>query len=340
MAAETILIPKFGEAGDYEWLMLSVLCTFLCFLIYLVLYTIGRSFNIQDLERSSKAEIMQAFASLVLISMIVVVVNSGTAFALQLVSGQAYCQIGSGTGASYQFEGMDTAFDFFKCKVGEKAYALGKIQDSLYSAAGDLYIQESQSVGLLGLPVFTGKYVSSIVTKIEKLRLLNNYTTTTLMNLNAITGLAIYLQNNLLNFFLPAGLLLRAFKWTRGIGAFFIAGALSFYFIFPVLFVVTDSTFVPAPPDISVGYEADNFCLPSFSGTVATTALVAPEANIGGTSETFSIENAVSVVAKVETDILSRFIVVFAVTLVFMRYMMSLLGGDVSTLMRAVTKVV
>jgi hypothetical protein len=189
------------------------------------------------------------------------------------------------------------------------------------------------------MPVFQGNYVSAWFKAAESIKLLNQLTTTLIMGLNALIIFIWYIKNNMLVLYLPVGLILRSFQQTRGIGAFFIAIAIGFFFVFPVVFMLTDPGFhkIDLPPG---GSDSEPLlCYPTYSG-VAKMIDEGINPSQEMTEALFSITEGASILAKVYTLLFIQPLVALAITLVFVRYMMLVLGGEPYDIMRAVARMI
>jgi hypothetical protein len=256
-------------------------------------------------------------------------------------------------------EGDVGAIAVIKCRMMEQAVELAHLQKEVYESVDGVFSSSTPfnifgapysffnvftalSVynSLLAIPVFQGTYVDAWYSAAESYRLLNYLTTSFLIGLNALIVFIDYISQNMLEFYLPVGLILRSFQPTRGIGAFFIALALGMYFIYPVLFVVTD----PGFQKVDISLQKPNpakpeLCYPTFSGASTimdqqTQAGQDLSANLG------SIKAGVMIFQKIYTVVMLRPFIILAITLIFVRYMMFLLGGEPYEIMRAVAKMV
>ena len=193
-------------------------------------------------------------------------------------------------------------------------------------------------VSIAGVPVYQGSWNGSWFQEAENYRLLNALVTTLLIGLNSIQVLIKYVSMNMLTIFLPFGLFLRSFHFTRGVGAFFIAIAIGLYFIFPVVFVITDPGFVKVSSSQLGGTQMikAKSCYPTFSGVVSAAA----SSPSGGGDSSAALPSMVALVKKTYTSLLLHPFVALSITLVFFRYLMYFFGGEPYELMRFMAKMV
>jgi len=185
----------------------------------------------------------------------------------------------------------------------------------------------------LGLPIWQGAWSDSTFAEVENYRILNQLSTDILIGLNAIILMVDFISKATIQFYLPAGLFLRSFHFTRSIGAFLIALAFGFYFVFPVVFVLTDPT-LETVSLVGAPVSPYNKCFPTFSGT----ASIVGEPNLMTAAKISSTKDAASVLSQFYISMLVHPFVVFAITIVFVRYMMYLLGGETYEVMRMLAR--
>ncbi|MFA5049930.1 MAG: hypothetical protein WC501_02895 [Candidatus Micrarchaeia archaeon] len=326
-----------------DWYVTCVLAVFAVILVYGLFYAIARAFSFEELKRSSKSEILQSIATLLMILFVVTIINQLEEFSINEILGKNSYVVCGGTEIGFNDGNepeLKNVIDVVECRFVERSKELAQIQDDIITSEegpGGVFTKLSMIIGVVGITVFEGNWVASWYYKAETIRLLNNFVITALIACNSILAIVMYLKANMLAVFLPFGLFLRSFKYSRGIGAFFIAMAFGFYFIFPILFVLTDPGFVevPAIPKTNID-QSSNFCFPTFSGIVSQATTNMADDTTGIASLTFS-KKAIS---QFYVYMTTHAFVVFAITLIFVRYMTFLFGGDAYELMRFVSKVI
>src|SRR5208283_5147328 len=196
----------------------------------------------------------------------------------------------------------------------------------------------NMAASVFGVTFLKGDWVSSVYGDTETMRITNNLATVMLIGLNAQSALLEYMRVNLLNIFLPVGILLRSFYFTRGPGALLISLAIGMYFLFPVFYILLDPGFVPAPPETSTAPPAHPYCYATMSTSVS---MVNTMQSAGvGTSSSLSFDEMREDLSKSYVSLMLQPLVALFLSLVFVRYMMSVLGGDAYELTKMVSKVI
>jgi hypothetical protein len=226
----------------------------------------------------------------------------------------------------------------FLCKTQNLILTLDSVYDQVYEKNKNEEFQTSVSYNIAGVPVYFGEW--SWRTKVEQNHLLGDQITQLLVSLHAQYVLMGNIAENMLNVFLPIGLLLRVFPITRGVGGMFIATAIGFYFVFPVLYIINDPTFVKAPPAPEGGAgTTQKACFQTFSGVTSAVAEIQRGAGVGGAASSLSIDDIANTVAQLRIDVMFFPFIAFAITIVFIRSASPILGGEAGDLIRMASKV-
>lgn len=330
MADVATNLPSVWEGS---WLLYSIAAIIIAFIIQITIYTIARSFNLQELERNTKAEMMQVGATFILAVFLVIIVGSLSDYVNQQIYGTIECG-----GQTITLKGTATALAVMQCKIIEKARALEQIHYSIRDEANSDYLIFYSSSGLMGIPVFSGQYISSLYKTIETYRYKNTLTINLLIALNALITFVALIGSSMLTLFLPLGVLLRAFYFTRGIGSLFIAIAIGFYFIFPYLFIITDPGFVklPKPEAPSQPPYATNFCVPTFSSVISMINFRESE-QAGAAAPSSVMETDL---AKIYASLIIHPLAVLFLTIIAVRYLIYLFGEESYDLLRMTARLV
>lgn len=321
-----------------NWFVNSIIAVIILVLAHTLVMIFSRAFKWDDLERYSKSEILQAFSTAVLVIFIIFLVQQAEQLISQgVVNSSNMKAVINCQGSSLEAKDQKSMLEIVKCEVQQKALNLADLYDSVYSNSKSIFQDLSAYVSLLGFPVWQGSWDSEKFNEGENIRILNQMITNLLVGLNGIIVLVNYISKNMLTVYLPAGLILRSFHFTRGIGAFFISTALGFYFIFPTLFVLTDPGLqkiptIPKPDNLNFAPS----CYPTFSGVSSTFV----STNIIKDSVISNSKDAAKVVSQFYITMILHPFAVFAVTLMFIRYMMNMLSGDAYDIMRVVSRLI
>ena len=130
---------------------------------------------------------------------------------------------------------------------------------------------------------------------------------------------------------------------TSSLGAAFSSASTStwigFFFVWPTFFLLTDPSFVrvnePANPSAA---NQVGMCFTGFRGASIVLQNVIGKDSEGGAAETLAIENGKLLVFQLTTSILFYPFVALVITLIFIRAMTPLLGGDLGELMKMVAR--
>lgn len=339
-------------APELRWIPITATAVMVLVLVYGLLLGLAKAFNLNELERHSKSELLNAGATFLLVIFLVAILGGVESFSLnQILCSSGTCRTLDCGGVSYSVyhpsdpsssTGLSGVYDVFKCRLSEKAYQFSTLQEEVSSAAALPMFLLNMSFGLVGVTLFSGNMVSDWYYQVESFRFVNQLLTTFLISTNALIVVAQYVKVNMLAFFLPVGLLLRSFYFTRGLGAFLMSLAIGLYFIFPVIYILTDPGYsppvfraAPTPPSI-----ASPLCYPTFSGVIYNVYSSASAASPSSGSSGLSLSELRSGLASAYLSILIHPFLSFAISMVFIRYMIYVFGGDSQDLLRAMGKVV
>jgi len=328
--------------GDwYGYLPLTIGAVIIAITIHSILLMLGRAFTIRELENFAKSEMLQTAATAFMAIFLVMMVGSAMEVSNRFIAGELDCgkkpiHIGETDEST-----MDDAYQAIRCRLQERATAVAEIQEAILNDVG-LQLQFNvlnMQGSVFGITFIKGDWISSVYKETEKARITNNLATVLLIALNAQSSLLEYLRINMLNVFLPFGILLRSFYFTRGAGALFIALGIGMYFIFPIFFVLLDPGFTAAPPSTpTTTGSLETYCYPTMSNAV--TMIESVEAAGLGTSSSLGMANIRNELSKSYISIILHPLIALFLTLIFMRYIMSIMGGDTYALTRMVSKVI
>ncbi len=335
-----------GLAPNLQWLPMAIIASFIIILLHGFFIGVARAFNMQEFERYSKSEILNAFATLLMVSSFIFLVTAAESFIIDNFigsqtldcAGQPFV-VGQGAGSGSR---LTSALDLLKCRISDKATALATVQEEISEAASVPLNLLNTYISLIGVPVFQGNYVSSWHREVETYRLLNNFITNLLIGMNTLIITTQYIKNNMLTFFLPLGLVLRSVYFTRGIGAFFMAMAIGFYFVFPALYILTDPGFVKPTFSAPAAQAAapPPLCYPTFSSVTYSIYSSTTAGSPSGGSSTLSLEQLRSDVGSIYASIIIQPFIIFGITIVFIRYLTNILGGESQDILRGVARVI
>ena len=345
---ESKLGPPSGVSPGGSWWGLAIVAITIGVLFNALIYMMGAALESESLKRHAKAEGIQVTASALMIFFAVSLLytlSNGSLSALSFMRDM----IGSGSTIRCAADGVPGGtyniwVDYgygpgplgaFKCKVQEKINALDATYRDIYNANMGPEKSLSMCYMLFGAPVWCNSWDLSQHQKVEENHLLAAKIVGLLMPLHAQYTLAEYLQQNMLAIFLPAGLVLRIFPFTRGVGGLFIAIAIGFFFVFPTFFVLTDSSYVKADAQ-AVSDNTAGMCFTGFKGAAVLQGLANSQA--ANTQGSLANMNATERLYEITIGTLFYPFVALVLTLIFVRAMTPLLGGDLGELMKMVAR--
>lgn len=336
---------SFQKSFEGDWQALALVAIAAGILFNAIIYMAGMALEAENLKRYARAEGLQVTASALMIffavSLLYTMANSGLSFFGEVIGPGSVirCADESIAADNYNYN-IWTDYGFgtgplaaFKCKLQEKITALDRAYGNIRSINLAPEMRLSICYMLFGAPVWCNSWDTALHQAIEERHLLAAKIVGLLMPLHAQYTLAEYLQKNMLSVFLPAGLVMRIFPFSRGLGGLFIALAIGFFFVWPAFFVLTDSSFVKVSEQAAPG--AAGICYTGFKGT----AIVQSMANYGANSaEALSIASMTELLYQVTIGAMFYPFLALVLTLMFVRALTPLLGGDLGELMKMVAR--
>ncbi len=336
----------FGDMTGLQWsgiwLPLVILAVFTSIMFYNILLMIGKAFSLREVERFAKSEMLQALSTAFMASFLVMLVGGAMELTGQFLHGEFACgddviHISSlDDGQST----MENVFDAIRCRLQSRAKEVARIQGALVGGLGPAneFNLLNTALSSFGITFFKGDWVGELYRAVETKRIANNLATVLLIGLNAQSDVLQYIKINSLNVLLPLGILLRSFYFTRSVGALFISIAVGMFFIFPVFFILLDPGFTAsAPPPSFAGAQQETFCYATMKNTIS---MVDAISQLSAAGPNLGMEQLEEDLTKSYISLIIHPLVSFFLTMVFIRYMMVLLGGDSTEITRMVTKVV
>ncbi|MCS7109356.1 MAG: hypothetical protein NZ903_00985 [Candidatus Micrarchaeota archaeon] len=340
--------------GVSSWFVVSVIVLLIALLGVAIFYMIAYLFQSEQYKRIAFAELMQVLASFLLIAFLFglemfetdlltrIESTSGAITSALILSsaGSPYTPAFSG---AIQINAFDVSYAFLRnmlsCATNQlkTTYENSKSIMSVINTNFEINIQLST------------KLRSSVPNPLSLLAGLSKYAAKFEYNATELTWLIIFLysqiavlkffETSLFTVFLPIGLILRSFPPTRGAGAVLVAIAIGFYFVYPLTFV---ALLVGSPPVIEgcnirplLDVEKITKTCPLNLGTVSNSLVTA-----GDLAEMMDAS-----IPKIQAGMTSlRFAAFFymlislGVTFIFVRFLSSLLGADISEIGRSMLR--
>jgi hypothetical protein len=324
------------QSGDFlpfwqaSWLPMCLMAVLVSWMLHGLVYGIGYALNSDPIKRYAFSELLQTAATAVMV------------VALTGILVQAFEFLGTIGAVSCGGETITVPVDADMCRTEEFRQELEDKKKYVFLADRGPEILYSTRVSIFSVPVFQGNWIKSVHKEVETYHSIAYLCTNLLIALSAKLFALNYIKENMLVVFLPLGILLRTFHFTRGIGALFMSLAIGFFFIYPTVVFMMDSSFVegntgpPLPEIITTG-----MCnLPIFGSFSFGSAAVEMTSASGAASQISLSNDLASFVADIQTELLFSNMVGFALTLTFIRYAATILGGDVAPFMGMVGRLV
>ncbi|MEW5996281.1 MAG: hypothetical protein AB1657_01665 [Candidatus Micrarchaeota archaeon] len=324
-ALESGLLAGWGATST--WFLTAVLAVLVTGIILGIIYGLAYAFNMGGLKRYAVSEFLQLAATALMVIFLVLMIETGSAFVAGLVPGQITCK-----GAP-----MTEPIGAAMCRTDERL----EYFDNLFNTIKELdkwpERQYHLSITAYGVPVYQGLWDDSVHRTVETYHYIATKISSIMISLNAQMFVLKYIKETMLAVFLPLGIVLRVFHFTRGIGGFFISLALALYFIYPSVLFMMDSTF-GAPPEVPQLVQArPDLCnMPVFGGI--SIAAVPGQSLAGSSGMLINIGNITSFVSTVFVRLFYENMVAFAVALTAVRYGTMLLGGESGVFLSMVTR--
>ena len=334
------------------WWGIAITAILICISFNTLVYILGFALESQEIKNYAKSEFLQVSASSLMIFFAVALIFTVTSGGGTRVSGFDFMSDLLGDGASSisctatqtgRFIFWKGEADFgqgpigaFKCKIQEKINALDAAYADVSHANQAVEQFTSICYYLLGVPVYCGDWDMGMHKRVEEAHLVSSKIVDLQVALHSEFVLAEYVQRNMLSVFLPFGLVLRIFPFTRGVGGLFIAIGVGFFFVWPTFFLLSDPTFIKVnnPPSQTM---QQGICFTGFRGSAVLLAGVVQTGGAGQQSD-IAILQGKDLVYQMTVATQFYPFVALVLTLIFIRAMTPLLGGDMGELMKMVSR--
>lgn len=349
---------SFIKTFNSGWISLATDAILISFFFNILLYMVSVILQSEELKRFAKSEFIQATASSFMIFFAVTLLFElsvgGTSpatisifdFMQDIIGKRSYVTCGAMPDGKFNIWTGNKEFGAgplgaFKCKLQEKISSLEKAYAQVYNNNKPREQLASTCFYFLGFPVWCGDWDRSIHNQVEEYHLIATKIVGLLIPFHALYSLANFVDKNMLSVFLPLGLILRIFPFTRSVGGLFIAIAIGFFFVWPTFFVLTDPTFVKASDeDLPTVERKPTECFAGFKGTSILLQRLIGEGQLISSEGLASINEGKQLVFQLTISIMFYPFVAFIITLIFIRTATPILGGDLGDLMRVVGRLV
>jgi hypothetical protein len=357
---------QISQASPFPWLVISMICISISFMLVAIIYMLGRVFESDRLKKWAHAEFLTALSTLIIIGLFVTFMLA--------VSNMVYklsMEITKTTDPALYVQ-IQRDIDEGKLSL-DTAHFLPAHNyiDGVRKCTSLMYVTnfctalvvepfawyEGLNTDLLSVPLFAVRNTA---------RSLNNTFTYLLYTTYLQKHILFFAQQVSLAVFLPLGILLRSMLFTRGAGNLFIALGLGLYFIYPVSYSVVlmvsnpPGTFeskcgVSGPADeIGLGWS----CTKAIGKTAAFSAVslfpVFSISMFGSLSPFLKLMTASTVMVPAAVTYYNQMqplineaiayamvypLVVMAITLTFIKSFATFLGADAQNLVQGLFKI-
>lgn len=330
-----------NAANNYaarDWFRISMLAILICLFANALIFVFAKAMHSTTAQRFATGEFYQVSASAVMILVVVVLLSQAFTFI------KDWGILSTDTTSACYGAQMDV------WKLGPPALIQCKIQEKIEYAEGLFYQAKAVNkdvetlttlcLYVMSVQAYCGDWDSALHAQMESAHLLANRLTPLAIGLHATYSFVGYLARNMLEVFLPLGILLRIFPGIRGIGGLLIAIAIGFYFVFPIAYLLMDPTTTrPDPADMLPSIsKAPSPCFNTFSGAVSMITQLASTKK--QTVATPDVSELGQELAKLQTEVFIIPLAALAVTLLFIQTLAPLLGGEAGEIMHFITKVI
>ncbi len=259
------MVSPFQSALYGDWMALSITVAAIAVIISAMLIVISRMFSLKNLEQNAKAEFIFAASTVVIVIMtssLIVIGESvlvGSGGDVGALKAMYLASLGCSE-TSPVILPQETVVDVAQLYMEPPKDCSIKILDTLYFLS--IPVEASASVYT---EVFMSEVLSGFGMKPVSERIKN--TANMLIFYMYIYYILIYVLDFIkyfAGFFFSIGVILRAFPPTRGAGAYLMAAAVGFYFIFPLSYVMFAT--------ISMPHVWETTPLTSYTGTAGLDA--------------------------------------------------------------------
>jgi len=207
-----------------DWVVLATLLATSCVLLGTIIHTIGRILNIERLAFLGKIVAIESVINLVIIGAVISIISFFTALSLDIIQGTELSAMGADpfSIATSYLNGLIDKAKLMEDLIVIYNMILGLIQSVILRFS--IIIVSISVMPCNGLSVHTS--INSTLLNILNLIVLDIYTLKTALK---------FCEASMMQIFFPVGIVLRAFPLSKKLGSTFIAIAIGFYIVFPLL---------------------------------------------------------------------------------------------------------
>ncbi|VVB73292.1 Uncharacterised protein [uncultured archaeon] len=219
--------------SGFPWEASALILTFIAFSVSALAYMLSRVFISKDLEKWAKIEFMYALSSVILVAFLIFLVDfmavKATEFGVLLSADRDYL--------SSQVAADQSPFAIANFYITTMANCVRARYIDMFALSFVPKLLLSLEITTKSFTFVIPGFVGGILMQLLNTVLSATYTLTYLLyTLDFQRHLLVFARETMLTIFLPVGIVLRAFPFTRSSGNLFIAIAIGFYFVYPTAY--------------------------------------------------------------------------------------------------------
>jgi len=310
------------------WLPVAALGVLVAFLLAALAYMVGYGFDMRELRMWAKSELLQALASAVLVGFLIVMSQIMLDEGMAVILGQSTNPFA--IGHRYLNHMSDYLVDKYRW-----AYGLNWLPEMTSS-----FYLFSNTGGPERYPFLFLKPIFS-----DPLHLAGHFIIQILMVIYFQQALLSFFQQKMFTVVLPLGVFLRIFPITRGAGGLLIAIAIGFFIVYPTMFAfvakmtgenmaMSDVMNTGSASTVGVDFTQFSACEQDFESMAEISENMVSPAVISKVNQFHSF------VPPIILKSVFYPMIIFAVTISFIRIAAPLLGSDISEVGQGLLKMI
>lgn len=256
----------FLRSSYADWMPLAIVIAGISVVASAALIVLSRMFSLKNLEQMAKTEFVFAMSTVAIVMFVGILVAIGEPFLVKSVLSTAYfATFGCFTSAS--LPNVETPTDVIMLYLTPPKKCAQAVLDTIYYISIFVEVASSWYGEIWMSDLATGFGFKSLSERIKN----------TSANLFFYLY-AYYILEHVLKFitafggfFFTVGIALRAFPPTRGAGAYFMAAAIGFYFVFPATYVIFSAITLP------YSWSTTELTAGTYTNPAASTSLCTPQ---------------------------------------------------------------
>lgn len=241
-SAQTTAQSPFLQSQYNDWIGLSIILAGISVVASAGLIVLSRIFSLKNLEQTAKAEFVFAMSTVAIVIVVGLFIGIGEGMVNKVLETAYFATFGCFSPSATLQQPLPTPSDYIDLYISPAKNCAIKTLDTLYFLSIPVDAAASWYSEIYMSELATGFGVKPIAERIK------NATTMLIFFLYAYYILMYIVKfiKIFAGFFFTVGIALRAFPPTRGAGAYFMAAALGFYFVFPSVYVIFSAITLPS----------------------------------------------------------------------------------------------